>query len=85
MQSIMKPLRENPLSELGVIRITGCKDYDFGIDGLPKYDVLKYFFEDNSSVVIRPSGTEPELKAYISTLSEQSRNMIVNCVDLTIK
>lgn len=37
-----------------------------GIDGLPKSDVLKFFLEDNCSIVVRPSGTEPKLKAYIS-------------------
>ena len=41
-------------------------DYSEGIDGLPKSDVLKFFLEDNCSIVVRPSGTEPKLKAYIS-------------------
>ncbi len=41
-------------------------DYEEGIDGLPKSDVLKYFLEGETSVVIRPSGTEPKLKLYIS-------------------
>ncbi len=41
-------------------------DYSKGLYGLPKSDVLKYLMEGNSSVVIRPSGTEPKLKAYIS-------------------
>lgn len=40
--------------------------YSEGIDGLPKSDVLKFFLEDNCSIVVRPSGTEPKLKAYIS-------------------
>ena len=33
---------------------------------MPKSDVLKFLFEDNCSVVVRPSGTEPKLKFYIS-------------------
>ena len=37
-----------------------------GLDGLPKSDVLKYLLADNCSLVVRPSGTEPKLKLYVS-------------------
>ena len=37
-----------------------------GLNGLPKSDVLKFMLEGNCSVVVRPSGTEPKLKTYIS-------------------
>ncbi len=42
-------------------------------EGLPKSDVLKYYYEGdgvNGSVVVRPSGTEPKLKIYISVTAE---------------
>ena len=45
------------------------EDYSIGMNGLPKADVLKYFV-NRGSVVIRPSGTEPKLKTYISVTAE---------------
>lgn len=45
-------------------------DYAPGLDGLPKSDVLKFLLEDNCSIVVRPSGTEPKLKTYISVSAE---------------
>ncbi len=47
-----------------------CLDYSQGLDGLPESDVLKYLLEGNCSVVVRPSGTEPKLKTYISVSAE---------------
>lgn len=47
-------------------------DYSKGLDGLPKSDVMKFLLEDNCSVVVRPSGTEPKMKTYIS-VSASSR------------
>ena len=69
MQNIMKSLRDKHLDSIIEIKVKEKKDYSLGIDGLPKSDVLKYFLEDGSTIVIRPSGTEPKLKAYISTCS----------------
>lgn len=40
-------------------------DYRDGAEGLPAADILRYCFNDGSIVYIRPSGTEPKLKAYI--------------------
>ena len=45
-------------------KIVSKKDYSLGIDGLPKSNVLKFAFEDGSTMVVRPSGTEPKLKIY---------------------
>lgn len=67
MQEIMSKIREEGILEINGVKVTKSLDYMEGIDGLPKSDVLKYYFEDNASVVIRPSGTEPKLKIYIST------------------
>lgn len=69
MQNIMKKFREG-VEYIGPKKVVQCLDYIEGMDGLPKSDVLKYLLEDNCSVVIRPSGTEPKLKVYISVSAE---------------
>lgn len=45
-------------------------DYNKGIDGLPKEDVLKFILNDGSWIAIRPSGTEPKIKVYYSIKAE---------------
>ena len=67
MQEILSKIREEGIEELVGVKVVKSLDYMEGLDGLPKSDVLKYYFEDGASVVIRPSGTEPKLKTYIST------------------
>ena len=67
MQEIMSKIRETGIDEINGVKAVKSLDYMEGLDGLPKSDVLKYYFSDGASVVIRSSGTEPKLKTYIST------------------
>jgi len=69
MQEIMEKFRKG-LESLGGRKVNTCLDYAKGLDGLPKSDVLKFLLEKNCSVVIRPSGTEPKLKVYLSVSAE---------------
>lgn len=69
MQGIMRDLR-NGISTIGGRKVLKCLDYLQGLDALPKSDVLKFLLEGDCSVVIRPSGTEPKMKAYISVNAE---------------
>lgn len=69
MQSIMQAFRGN-IKELGGKKVIKLLDYAPGLDGLPKSNVLKFLLEDNCSIVVRPSGTEPKLKIYISVSAE---------------
>ena len=68
MQDIMKKLRGD-VTEFGGHSVEKTLDYLQGLDGLPSADVIKYLL-DCGSVVIRPSGTEPKLKAYITVTAE---------------
>jgi phosphoglucomutase len=45
-------------------KIVEIKDYSKGIEGLPKSNVLGYFFEGGNQLYLRPSGTEPKIKFY---------------------
>lgn len=69
MQEIMKHFHQG-IDEFGGRKVVKTLDYSQGLDGLPKSDVLKYLLEGESSVVVRPSGTEPKLKAYVSIVSD---------------
>ena len=69
MQSIMQAFRGD-IKVFGGKKVVKLLDYAPGLDGLPKSDVLKFLLEDNCSIVVRPSGTEPKLKTYISVSAE---------------
>ena len=68
MQSIMADFHKG-LDEIAGMKVVRTEDYVSGLNGLPKSDVLK-FFTKSGSVVVRPSGTEPKLKLYISVMAE---------------
>ena len=65
MNNIMDLFR-NGFSDVAGYKIKEIKDYDKGIEGLPKSNVIKMIMESGDSIVIRPSGTEPKLKVYMS-------------------
>ncbi len=69
MTGIMEKLRRNPPEEIGGRKVVKATDYEKPEEtGLPKANVLIYTLEGNETVVIRPSGTEPKIKAYYTTL-----------------
>ena len=69
MQDIMRTFR-GEIKEFGGKKVVEVLDYASGLEGLPKSDVLKFLLEDHCSIVVRPSGTEPKLKMYISVSAE---------------
>ncbi len=72
MQRIMQSLRGD-MREFGGKKVVKLLDYAPGLDGLPKSNVLKFLLEDNCSIVVRPSGTEPKLKVYVSVSAEDRK------------
>ena len=75
MQSIMERLRTNTPTKIADFAVVGWSDYKASkcFDGtieteitLPKSNVLEYRLENGSKLIVRPSGTEPKLKLYLS-------------------
>lgn len=64
MEEIMNFLRNMPAKNFGEHRISALTDYEKDNTGLPKSNALKFEFDDGSSMVIRPSGTESKIKIY---------------------
>ena len=87
MSEIMTDLRENPPSEIGGLKVLAIADYKAGIKKnlingneetieLPKSDVISFILDKNAKVIIRPSGTEPKIKAYYTTTDNDRKNAI---------
>ena len=72
MKEIMKDFQTAGIQSFGGRKVEKLLDYNTGIDGLPKENVLKFLLEGHGSVVVRPSGTEPKLKTYV-TVSAQDK------------
>lgn len=71
MASIMEGLRKEAPAEFAGKKVVKVTDYEKPEEtGLPKANVLIYTLEDGSSVVVRPSGTEPKIKTYFTTLGK---------------
>ncbi len=71
MAGIMDGLRKEPPAEFAGKKVVKAVDYAKPEEtGLPKANVLIYTLEDGSTVVVRPSGTEPKIKTYFTTLGK---------------
>ncbi len=73
----MKEIRENPFTEIAGSKVICIEDYQKGEirkigelsieeSQLPKSNVIIFTTEDGSKIAVRPSGTEPKIKFYIS-------------------
>lgn len=71
MAGIMTQLRQEPPAAIGTHKIAKAVDFKKSEEtGLPPANVLLYELENGATVIIRPSGTEPKIKAYFTTLGK---------------
>ncbi len=87
MAGIMEKLRKEPPTEFAGRKVVKALDYNKPEEtGLPKANVLIYSLDDGSTVVVRPSGTEPKIKTYFTTLgkdlaeAEKAKNELAEAV-----
>lgn len=77
MADMMNDLRANPPKEIAGAAVVKSSDYKLSVTKdtvtgekteikLPKSNVLSFVMPDNSKVIVRPSGTEPKIKVYIT-------------------
>ena len=77
MEEIMAELRQNPPAVIGGLKVERFEDYKAGtskniVTGetkeltLPKSNVLAFYLEDSCKAIVRPSGTEPKIKTYLT-------------------
>ena len=58
-------MRTVSLANIAGIEVSGVVDYSQGIDGLPAANVIEFRLNNGDKVIVRPSGTEPKIKAYL--------------------
>ena len=89
MANLMKSLRENPPTEISGVQVVARKDYQDGsvidtVTGakstmeLSGSNVLRFEMADGTSVIVRPSGTEPKIKVYVLTQGKDAADAAAN-------
>ncbi|BAO76813.1 phospho-sugar mutase [Winogradskyella sp. PG-2] len=104
IKQMMIDARENPLNEVNGSKVTKIEDYQLSISkdlennsektiDIPKSNVLIYYTEDGSKIALRPSGTEPKIKFYISVNTKldnvsdfaKTEQLLENRIDAILK
>ena len=72
MQGIMRTLREEQPAAIAGYGVVKVVDYAAEGTGLPKADVLEYRFKNGAKLMVRPSGTAPKSKVYLSAVADSA-------------
>lgn len=90
MANIMSNLRDNPPAEVSGIEVVATADYKLSVAkdlkadteeviNLPKSNVLSYSLADGGAVIVRPSGTEPKIKVYLTSVGKTREESLALC------
>lgn len=90
MANIMSNLRDNPPAEVSDIEVVATADYKLSVAkdlkadteeviNLPKSNVLSYSLADGGAVIVRPSGTEPKIKLYLTSVGKTREESLALC------
>lgn len=90
MANIMSNLRDNPPAEVSGIEVVATADYKLSVAkdlkadteeviNLPKSNVLSYSLADGGAVIVRPSGTEPKIKLYLTSVGKTREESLALC------
>ncbi|EZP26073.1 Phosphomannomutase [Microbacterium oleivorans] len=84
---IMAALREAPPASVGSVAVERVEDLLLATEGSPSGDILRMWLDDGSRVIVRPSGTEPKLKAYLDVRGESAEDAAgrLNAVDAGVR
>ena len=74
MQGLMAALRKERPVDIAGLSVERVIDYQQDETGLPKSNVVRFFLQNGAEAVVRPSGTEPKLKVYL-TVVENTKNI----------
>ncbi|MGV8814317.1 MAG: phospho-sugar mutase [Gelidibacter sp.] len=96
INQMMIDARENPLKEINGSKVTRIEDYELSIArnfitnkdeaiNIPKSNVLIYYTADGSKIALRPSGTEPKIKFYMSVNAPLSSTKDYPTVDAQLQ
>jgi phosphoglucomutase len=83
IQSLMDQLRTAAPQQIAGLAVESVKDYeDAAATGLPSANVLEFHLEKGAKFMVRPSGTEPKIKVYLSTVADSEAAAQKLCAEL---
>lgn len=74
MKEILGNFRKNTPKSFAGFKVNSVLDYENGVRDLPKANVLEYFLDGGAKIIVRPSGTEPNIKVYVMLNKTKQQN-----------